>query len=336
MNPNPEAYDVDSRLQRVTQATNHGQRQIALELVREILAEEPENERALLLAADLAPTPQEGITYLEQAVAVNPSSPSIVNSLAIRRMSLEAEREQEAGASDIRITSWHCPLCNSVVHSTENTRCSRCNSILAVENLQIVAANRGVNEAAVEVALVRWLGIAERDPSGEAYLNVARAYLNLHRSAEAAPYLRKACRWAKDAAALKLAADVIERRKLIVAADDSKTFRKILQIIIDRAGYRIVTASDGMEALTAVATWAPSLVLLDINMPKMNGYQVCKAIRNSTHAAKVPVVFLSGNDGFFDHLKGAMSGAEDYISKPIDEKELLRAIAKHLPPSEGG
>lgn len=337
-NPQTDGKDHEFLIRRVLHAAHHGQRQIAMELLQEILREEPNSERALLLASELAATRAEGIAFLERAVAANPGCMEAINALAIKRMGLAESAAAVAEAPPVeeraRTAAWQCPLCLHTSNSSQNSRCSRCGSVLAAENLQLIAANRGVNEALVESALERWLEIAERVPSGEAYLNVARAYLNLHRSAEASPYLRKASRWEKEAPALKLAADTIDRRKLIVAADDSRTFRKILQIILDRAGYRVIIVPDGMEALTAVATWSPALVLLDITMPKMNGYQVCKAIRSSAHASTVPVIFLSGNDGFFDHLKGTMAGAEDYISKPIDEAELLKAVAKRIAAAE--
>jgi twitching motility two-component system response regulator PilG len=74
----------------------------------------------------------------------------------------------------------------------------------------------------------------------------------------------------------------------------------------------------------------PDLILLDITMPRMDGYQVCKVIKQNPYTKHIPVVMLSGNDGFFDKVKGKLAGATDYITKPFEEAPLAASVQKHL------
>jgi twitching motility two-component system response regulator PilG len=124
--------------------------------------------------------------------------------------------------------------------------------------------------------------------------------------------------------------ETLRSRKLVLAVDDSPTVRRLISVSLERKGYRVVTAEDGMQALAKLADHMPDLVLLDITMPKMDGYEVCKVIKRNQMMKKVPVLMLSGKDGIFDKLKGRISGATDYISKPFDVAMLLHALDRHL------
>lgn len=90
------------------------------------------------------------------------------------------------------------------------------------------------------------------------------------------------------------------------------------------------SAKDGLEALAKINEQLPDLIFLDITMPRMDGYQLCKIIRNNEQTSKIPVVMLSAKDGFFDKVKGRMAGSSDYITKPFDAETLIKAIRKHL------
>jgi twitching motility two-component system response regulator PilG len=86
-----------------------------------------------------------------------------------------------------------------------------------------------------------------------------------------------------------------------------------------------------MQALAKLNEETPDLILLDITMPRMDGYQVCKVIKKNPYTKDIPVVMLSGKDGFFDKVKGKMAGATDYVTKPFREVTLTRAIERYLP-----
>ena len=111
--------------------------------------------------------------------------------------------------------------------------------------------------------------------------------------------------------------------------DDSPTVCKLVCITLEKRGYRVVTASNGLEALARINDGLPDLILLDITMPRMDGYQLCKIIRGNRGTKCIPVVMLTGKDGFIDRVRGRMAGSTDYITKPFDPDTLLRVVEKH-------
>lgn len=119
-------------------------------------------------------------------------------------------------------------------------------------------------------------------------------------------------------------------QKRILVVDDSPTVCKIVSLTLQKAGYRVLTASDGVEAMSVIAEGRPDLVLLDITMPRMDGYQLCKLIKGYEATKGIPVVMLSGKDGFFDRVRGRFAGCSDYITKPFDPDALVQKVEKYL------
>jgi twitching motility two-component system response regulator PilG len=118
-------------------------------------------------------------------------------------------------------------------------------------------------------------------------------------------------------------------RKTVLVVDDSATIRKILTLTLEGAGYAVVAEPDGGRAVERLEQLVPDLILLDITMPVLDGYEVCKRIRKDRRLAQVPVVMLSGKDGFFDKVKGRMVGATEYLTKPFQAPAVLSVIARH-------
>lgn len=111
---------------------------------------------------------------------------------------------------------------------------------------------------------------------------------------------------------------VMTRRVLLV--DDDPHIRQLLAFAFDKAGFAVEEAGDGEEALIAVARQAPDLVVLDINMPRMDGLEVCRRLRAGN---EVPVLFLSSRDDEFDRVLGIELGADDYVTKPFSPREVV-------------
>ncbi len=122
-------------------------------------------------------------------------------------------------------------------------------------------------------------------------------------------------------------------RGTILAVDDSPTIRKLVSMTMEGQGYRIVVASDGIEALAILKDEHPDLILCDVAMPKLDGYQLCKIIRNSTDTKHIPVVMLSGKDGLFDKVRGKMAGCSNYITKPFEPDILISEVRKYVKPA---
>jgi twitching motility two-component system response regulator PilG len=116
----------------------------------------------------------------------------------------------------------------------------------------------------------------------------------------------------------------------VLLVDDSRTVRKIVEMTLWRERIEVVTASDGLGALAAVADTQPDLMLLDILLPRMDGYQVCHVVRHHQDYCDLPILLLSGKDSVFDRIRGRLAGSTDHISKPFDTAELVWAVKRYL------
>ncbi len=115
----------------------------------------------------------------------------------------------------------------------------------------------------------------------------------------------------------------------IMVIDDSSTIRRSAEIFLTQAGYQVVLADDGFDALAKINDHHPSLVFCDILMPRLDGYQTCALIKKSAKFHGTPVVMLSSKDGLFDRARGAMVGSSAYLTKPFSKDSLLSAVREH-------
>ena len=117
---------------------------------------------------------------------------------------------------------------------------------------------------------------------------------------------------------------------VVLVVDDSPTVRKIVQLTLQRERIRVVTAGDGLTALAAVADEQPDLILLDIMLPRMDGYNICQVIRKNMAYRDLPIIMLSGKDGLFDKMRGKLAGSTEYMTKPFDSGELAQTVKRYL------
>ena len=117
---------------------------------------------------------------------------------------------------------------------------------------------------------------------------------------------------------------------VVLVVDDSPTVRKIVQLTLQRERIRVVTAGDGLSALAAVSDEEPDLILLDVMLPRMDGYNICQVIRKNMAYRDTPIIMLSGKDGLFDKMRGKLAGSTEYITKPFDSAELVQTIKRYL------
>ena len=115
----------------------------------------------------------------------------------------------------------------------------------------------------------------------------------------------------------------------IMIIDDSKTIRRTAETLLEKAGCKVVTATDGFDALAKIADIRPDLIFVDIMMPRLDGYQTCALIKNNSEFKSTPVIMLSSKDGLFDKAKGRIVGSDQYLTKPFSKNELLAAIEQH-------
>lgn len=121
--------------------------------------------------------------------------------------------------------------------------------------------------------------------------------------------------------------------KLVMIIDDSLTVRKIIETSLKREGFESVSYGDGIEAmkaLTAPDVRIPDLVILDIGLPKMNGYEIARRLKTKQQYNNTVIIMLTGRDGMLDRLKGRLAGAKDYITKPFRTQEVMSVVHSHL------
>lgn len=118
--------------------------------------------------------------------------------------------------------------------------------------------------------------------------------------------------------------------KTILCVDDSPTQLRALVEALEPHGYTILTAHDGEDALQKAAENVPDLVLLDVVLPKMNGFQVCRQLKTQAQTQSVKVVLLSSKDQASDRFWGMKQGADEYLTKPFDPTELLINVERQL------
>ena len=116
----------------------------------------------------------------------------------------------------------------------------------------------------------------------------------------------------------------------ILVVDDTPLNVKLLEDVLTMKGYEVATAASGQEALDKIRSGSMDLVLLDVMMPGMNGYEVCRAIREDARTALLPVVMVTALDAKEERVKGLEAGADDFLSKPVNQPELLARVQSLL------
>jgi len=116
----------------------------------------------------------------------------------------------------------------------------------------------------------------------------------------------------------------------ILVVDDNPVITKLLGAMLKSAGYQVVQADSGQQALDILETLLPGLILLDIDMPGLSGLETCRSIKENRRTADIPIIFVTASDDKSDVVAGFTAGAQDYIIKPSTKEELLARVRTHL------
>ena len=116
----------------------------------------------------------------------------------------------------------------------------------------------------------------------------------------------------------------------VLVVDDDRDVREVLRNLLTMKGYEVVAAEDGMTAVASMAKYHPDLMILDVSMPRMSGFQTCQAIRKMKGNDQIPVVFLSAKKSEQDKKYGERIGGDVYVTKPYNQNELLLIVERLL------
>ena len=119
-------------------------------------------------------------------------------------------------------------------------------------------------------------------------------------------------------------------KQTVLVVDDERHIVKILQFNLAKNGYNVLCAFDGEEALDVLSRQRPDLVILDVMMPKMNGYQVCEAIKGDPETTDLPVILLTAKGQEIDRESGLAKGADRYVTKPFSPRNIIQTVKELL------
>ena len=122
----------------------------------------------------------------------------------------------------------------------------------------------------------------------------------------------------------------------ILVVEDDPQIQAFLSRVLQGCGYTVLTAGSGASAVTSAAKDRPSLVILDLRLPDMNGYQVCNILRKMFFPSTVPILMLTGLNQPIDQLRGYAHGADAYMTKPCEPPDLLRTVGTLLEQTPAG
>jgi len=130
--------------------------------------------------------------------------------------------------------------------------------------------------------------------------------------------------------------DQIEADFTVLAVDDSASIRKLVELTLRREGYNVVTADSGLTALAALARKRPNLLLLDVMLVALDGFQLCRVIRDHPLYGDLPIIILSGRETEADREAGMRAGVSAYLTKPFRPDQLLSAVREQLAAQPAG
>ena len=264
----------------------------------------------------------------------------------IQSTGFETNIVREAPAAQQAVVS-ACPYCGGENPAHAFT-CSTCLAILTLADIEMMLANTHADKTLVRSAIEYLENERETRTFTETDLTVlGLGHLNLRNFQAGYDYLLEASQSNPDNFLLasqvnalhirleeirdqEATQDTMPKGHSILVVDDSATVRKLIAGKLEKCGHEVYCAADGIEALEQLDSVLPDLILLDITMPRMDGYQVCKVIRSKDSTKDIPIVMISGKDGFFDKVRGRMAGTTGYITKPFGPETLMKAVETYL------
>lgn len=310
----------------------------------------PESHEGWLWHSRLLSSIKSAEISLRKAEKIAPADPEVKQEL--EKFSLA---KQKLSQDKIR----RCRFCWSPIQ--ENVfQCQYCKAHLSIHKDFFVSRRVPLKEV-LQAAIERYADVVSREKSISAHYYLAIAHLNLEHWDEALNQLHKAVNLSPKnpylSGQLRSLIDhmdswsllsqegtssygetteqppgdsLVFKRERILVVEDSVTTRKVISITLSQKGFEVIEAGDGLEALSKVRDAKPDLILLDIILPKMDGYGVLSIMKSNPETKHIPVIMLTSKDAYAYKVKGELAGSTAYLTKPFDPEQLVETIEKTL------
>lgn len=321
-----------------------GNKTIAISLLLRVTSINPKNETAWLWLAHTTENTADKIAYFRHALAINPTREQV--KIAFKELLMKEAITTVKGGNKEQAHSlfWEVveidPLCEPAWLWLASVGKSQSDTVRYLE--QALAINPKNQNAKAWLLRIKPEGLPEpiQISSPEtAETSTVHTSEAVGRSVQPEPVQSKEP--AEEKVVVSMPAQPVQPpppvtriveeicKGIVLTVDDSAIVRKAVVGSLEKEGYKVLEAASGMDALSILKEITPDLVLLDITMPIMDGYEVCKLIKKSPELKSLPVVMLSGKDGFFDKVKGKLAGSNEYITKPFEPNTLLKTVRKY-------
>lgn len=322
-------------LKKANVAAVSGNRETAEELLGQVFENTPDLEDAWLLKAFLAVEFNEKISCYEKVLQSNPDSQAAQAGLASLRSLVQEDDESELFEESAELNK---------SSDAEFSNGADSEYVSEAQNFQDEASSETFNESAISTEAEDSNQLAAENFQSDSFesqtqeadgesekKNVPSVTFSDESNEETAEFCES---FSKDTEEQKVAAvDSAGKpagKYTIMIVDDSPTIRRLVSAKLEKSGHEVLEAASGSDALAKINEAKPDLILLDISMPEMDGYQVCKMIRGYEAMKEVPVLLISGKDGLFDTTRGHRAGSTGFINKPFGPETLMKTIETYL------
>jgi len=275
---------------------------------------------------------------LAKAYKLNPEYPEILQDISKVRSARQTTLEQIV----------RCPFCFAPIDS-KAIQCHYCRSFVIINLSTLPKMGTVGNQRELLKALIRFDSIKkENEMNSNLLFYYGFSCLNMGQYKKAIIYFKhlqsqqSKTHWSNTLQVMiDLAIEYYKsgqnkhnyngsNRKLILVVEDSLTTRKVITKTLHEGGFNTIEACDGMEALGKMSEKTPDLVLLDIMLPKIDGYGILSIMKENDQYHKIPVIMLTAKKKLTDKIRGRFSSADAYVTKPFHSKELIKQVKKYI------
>lgn len=320
-------------------------------ILASILKNNPRDEKAWLWFSRVADNMKRIAISLENAYKISPDDPEVIEESKKIRVGIQAGCPENG---DVK----RCPFCWTPITETI-VSCPFCKAHYSIDK-KLFNSSQQANEQILGKATQSFTIAILLEKNANTCFHLALAYANLGKWSKSIDMLEKTisiepeskfyrqqlrnlreyvadlksiCKNSEateEAIVAGVANDSYDNKKKILVVDDSAVTRKVVRGIFTHSGFEVLEAQNGLEAMECFKNAIPDLVLLDIIMPEMDGYEVLSALKKNKALKDIPVIMLTARDSLMDKIKGKMSASNEYLTKPFTPEELLAKVKKYV------